>query len=68
MAGENSSLKLAIAQLEREQIDLLRLILHLRDRLKQVSKENVELATRAAQTRAAVETAKSQLATVCESP
>ncbi|KAL5962825.1 Laminin subunit beta-1 [Taenia solium] len=62
MTGEVSTLKLAIAQLEREQIDLLRLILHLRGRLKQVSKENVELVSKVLEASAAVETAKRQLA------
>ncbi|KAL5108800.1 hypothetical protein TcWFU_003988 [Taenia crassiceps] len=62
LTGEISALKLAIAQLEREQIDLLRLILYLRGRLRQVSKENVELATKAAEASAAAETVKRQLA------
>nr|CDS19811.1 hypothetical protein EgrG_000197500 [Echinococcus granulosus] len=62
MTGEVSALKLTIAQLEREQIDLLRLVLHLRGRLKQVSKENVELASKAVEASEAAETSKRQLA------
>ena len=48
-----------------EQIDLLRLVLHLRDRLKKLSKENAEIASKLVGAIEAAETAKRQLVFVC---
>nr|CDS29356.1 hypothetical protein HmN_000869100 [Hymenolepis microstoma] len=62
MTGEVAALKMTISQLESEQIDTLRLALHFRDRFKQVSKENADLATRFLKISEMAESAEQKLA------
>ncbi|KAM7535657.1 hypothetical protein Aperf_G00000093109 [Anoplocephala perfoliata] len=61
-ANEVPALKMTIARMESEQIDLMRLALHYRDRLKQVLKENADMVSKYIELSEAAELAKRKLA------